>query len=129
MEIDRGGLSYTVDTLEAIAAENRSSRLVLLLGVDALASFHRWKNPKRIRELAELALLLRNGEGFMNPTPQMGAGGDPGEGILAGIKPVTTHRIDLSSSEVRDRIRDGKSIRGFVSESVERYISATGLYR
>lgn len=129
MEIDRGGLSYTVDTLEAVSAEHRGSELVLVLGLDALLNFHRWNNPTRIRELAELAVLLRDGEGFMDATPQESMSDESVRTLLAGIKPVTTRRIDLSSSEVRDRIREGKSIMGFVPESVERYISAAELYR
>jgi nicotinate-nucleotide adenylyltransferase len=118
VEIVRGGLSYTVDTLEALAAEWPGAELFLIVGMDALATFGRWKSPERIRELASLAVLAR---------------GDDGEeatrGTLAGVTRVNTRRVDVSSSEIRRRIRDGNPIRGFVAESVERYISAGNLYR
>lgn len=118
VEIVRGGLSYTVDTLEALAAEWPGAELFLIVGMDALATFGRWKSPERIRELATLAVLAR---------------GDDGEeatgGTLAGVTRVNTRRVDVSSSEIRRRIRDGNPIRGFVAESVERYISAGNLYR
>ena len=59
MEIERGGLSYTVDTLEALVAQYAGAELVLLVGMDALQSMDRWKRPERIRELARLAVLTR----------------------------------------------------------------------
>jgi nicotinate-nucleotide adenylyltransferase len=118
VEIERGGLSYTVDTLETLAARWPGSALVLILGPDALATFERWKSPARIRELASLAVLAR------------GDAGNAAEGASAGgaIR-VSTRRIDVSSTEIRRRLREGKSIKGFVAESVERYISAAKLYR
>ena len=113
MEIERGGLSYTVDTLEALTAENRGAELVLLLGVDAVKSLDKWKKPERIRELASLAMLSR---------------GDEENGVFEGVKRVTTRRIDVSSTEIRDRLAKGLSVKGFVAESVERFISAAKLY-
>lgn len=113
MEIDRGGLSYMVDTLEAISAREPGAELVLLLGMDSLETFDRWKQPDRIRELAELALFTR-GEGEVDAPPE--------------VKIVTTRRVDVSSTEIRARVAAGLSIKGFVQESVERYISAAKLY-
>jgi nicotinate-nucleotide adenylyltransferase len=116
-EIARGGLSYTVDTLEALERERPGAELVLILGMDALSSFDQWKSPERILELASLAVLARSGD--------HGLSGEAGRGVTA----VGTRRIDVSSSEIRQRIAGGKSIRGFVAESVEAYISAENLYR
>ena len=113
MEIERGGLSYTVDTLEALAAENPGAEIVLLLGVDAVKSLDRWKRPERIRELASLAMLSR---------------GDDDLEVPRGVKRVTTRRIDVSSTEIRERLGKRLPVRGFVAESVERFISAAKLY-
>jgi nicotinate-nucleotide adenylyltransferase len=113
MEIERGGLSYTVDTLEALAAENPGAELVLLLGMDAIRTMEKWKRPDRIRELARLAVLARGGE-----TPS----------LPPGVAAVTTRRIDVSSTEIRDRVAAGLSIRGFVIESVENFIATAKLY-
>lgn len=118
VEIRRGGLSYTVETLETLAAENPGAELVLILGMDALAALDRWKSPARIRELARLAVLTRHEGG----PSEAGIGG-------AGVTVVGTRRLDVSSSEIRQRLREGKPIRGFVAESVERYISTANLYR
>ena len=113
MEIDRGGLSYTVDTLEAVAREYPGAELVLLVGMDAFRSLDSWKDPARIRELASLAVLAR---------------GDDATGLPSGVQAVTTRRIDVSSTEIRARLAAGRSIKGFVAESVERFISAAKLY-
>ena len=113
MEIERGGLSYTVDTLEALAAERSGVELVLLLGADAVGSLENWKRPERIRELAKLVALGR---------------GDETGTLPEGVERVTTRRIDVSSTEIRSRLAAGKPIRGFVAESVERFIFAAKLY-
>ena len=117
-EIARKGLSYTVDTLEHLSARYRGAKLFLLLGQDALESFEQWKNPERIRELATLAVMQRSGQGRPRVDNQS-----------RGVVTVSTRRVDVSSTEIRERLRAGKSIKGFVPESVERFIDARGLYR
>ena len=115
-EIERGGLSYTVDTLEALRKERPGDELVLIVGLDAMKSFDQWKDWKRIRLMAGLAVLTRDA------APQMSA--EVGTATIVG-----TRRIDVSSSEIRERLRQGKSVRGFVTESVEAYIAERNLYR
>jgi len=117
-EIARKGLSYTVDTLEHLSKRHPGAELFLLLGEDALAGVPQWRNPERIRELATLAVMRRSGRE-----------GSPVATIAAGVTEVSTRRVDVSSTEIRDRLRAGKSIKGFVPESVERFIDARGLYR
>jgi nicotinate-nucleotide adenylyltransferase len=117
METERGGLSFTVDTLEALAARFPRAQLVLLVGPDALRSMDRWKRPERIRELARLAVLTRRED------PD-----DASRGLPDGVEVVTTRRIDVSSTEIRERLGNGRTVKGFVAESVERYIAAAQLY-
>jgi nicotinate-nucleotide adenylyltransferase len=112
MELERGGLSYTVDTLEALKASEPEAELVLLVGTDSLQSMDRWKDPARIRELARIAVLTRGGD--ESPPP--------------GVEVVTARRVDVSSTEIRARVAKGLSIKGFVQEPVERYIAAEKLY-
>jgi nicotinate-nucleotide adenylyltransferase len=114
-EINRKGLSFTVDTLEQLSGRNPTAQLFLLLGEDVLAGFEKWRSPARIRELATLAAMRRAGES--------------GSLAVPGVLTVSTRRVDVSSTEIRERRRAGKSIKGFVPESVERYIDAHGLYR
>ncbi len=89
-EINRKGLSFTVDTLEHLAGRHAGSQLFFLLGQDSLAGFPQWRNPERILELATLAVVTRS------DSPDAGAGRNA-EGIII----VSTRRIDVSSTEGR----------------------------
>ena len=115
MEMDRGGLSFTVDTLESLAGRHTGAKLVLLVGADAWASFDRWRDPARILTLADVAVIARAGE---SPGP------------VSGHTPavVTARRVDVSSTEIRDRVRRGLPITGFVSDAVRDYIRSSKLY-
>jgi nicotinate-nucleotide adenylyltransferase len=118
VEIDRGGLSYTVDTLRTLAAAWPSAELYWLVGADVLESFAKWKEPATIMELATLVVMQRAG----GEAPNLAS--LPGRPRL-----VATRRIDISSTEIRERVRQEKSIRGFVPEAVAALISAERLYR
>jgi nicotinate-nucleotide adenylyltransferase len=117
VEVDRGGLSYTVDTLSALAAREPAADRFMLVGADVLPSFGQWREPHRIMELATIVVLQRTGEAVdLSRAP-------------AGVRVLATRRIDISSTEIRQRAREGKSIRGFVPDSVAAYIAAERLYR
>ncbi|HEY4130345.1 MAG TPA: nicotinate-nucleotide adenylyltransferase [Gemmatimonadaceae bacterium] len=117
IEIERGGLSYTVDTLAALTGRFGASELFLLIGADVLPSFPKWREPARIAELATLVVMRRSGDTA-----------DVSE-MPANTMVLQTRRIDVSSTEIRERVREGKSIRGFVPDAVARYIAAERLYR
>jgi nicotinate-nucleotide adenylyltransferase len=114
IEIDRLGLSYTVETLAAFAERHPRAERFFLVGTDVLGSFERWREPERVLQLATLAVMLREG--------------DTG-GVPDGAVRVETRRVDVSSTEVRERVRAGRAIRGFVPEAVEAYIAEHRLYR
>ena len=117
-EINRKGLSYTVDTLEHLSTRYSGAKLFLLLGEDSVASFEQWRDPQRIRELASLAAMRRDD-----------ASGGGVKSLPSGVVELSARRVDISSTEIRERLRAGKSIKGFVPEGVERFIEARGLYR
>jgi len=121
-EISREGLSFTVDTLEGLSAQHEGAQLFLLLGEDSLTTFDRWKSPERIRELATLAVMYRArpGGAAKRARPSL---------KWKGVETLSTRQVDVSSTEIRQRLSDGKSIRGFVPESVEKFIAARRLYR
>lgn len=117
IEIERAGLSYSVDTLAAFAEQFPDAERFFLVGADVFPSFRRWREPARIVQLATLAVLRRTGE-----TPDL-------TGIEGRTVLLPTRRVDVSSTEVRERVRLGKSIRGFVPEAVAAFIEAERLYR
>jgi nicotinate-nucleotide adenylyltransferase len=117
IEIERGGLSYTVDTLSSLTSQLQSSELFWLIGADGLQTFAKWRNPEKIVELATVIVMRRSGE-----MPDV-------SGFPGPPRVIETRRIDISSTEIRQRVREGKSIRGFVPDAVADYIASAGLYR
>lgn len=115
IEINRRGLSFTVDTLATFRARPEVGELFFLMGADVLESFHLWKDPERVQELAEL-VILRRAEDVVTLPP----------GVRAHT--LRTRRVDISSTEVRERLATGRSIRGFVPAAVEAYVREAGLY-
>ena len=114
-EIERPGLSYTVDTLAHMAGLFPSAELVLLLGEDAFALFKQWREPERIQALASNAVLARGGD-------QAIASED------VTVQVIQTRRVDMSSTELRARVANGRTIRGFMPEAVVDYITEHRLY-
>jgi nicotinate-nucleotide adenylyltransferase len=115
VELERGGLSYTVDTLEELSRRYAGAELFLIVGEDALDDFAKWKSPNRIKELATIAILRRHGGAAERPLPP-------------GVVEAGSRLVEVSSTEIRARVREGNSIRGFVSEAVQTYIEANALY-
>jgi nicotinate-nucleotide adenylyltransferase len=112
VELDRDGVSYTVDTLEALRSEGD---LFLILGSDALADLKRWRAPDRVRELATILVAARPGA----PEP------DPVHGARAFDAP----RLDISSRELRARAARGMSLRYLVPDAVWEHITKHRLYQ
>lgn len=117
-EIDRAGLSYTVDTLESFARRFPTAERFFLVGEDAMAAFGSWRAPDRILELAKVAVLRRPvSSGAQRPA------------LPDGTILLPTRLVDVSSTEIRERVRCGKSLYGFVPEPVAEFIEAERLYR
>jgi nicotinate-nucleotide adenylyltransferase len=122
IEIDRSGLSFTVDTLAALAARQPGARYYFLIGEDLVEQIATWREPQRIARLAHIVVLSRRNSSGAEVRPVEGGGVLP-------LTRIATRRIDVSSTEIRERVGAGKRIHGFVTEAVAGYIEATGLYR
>jgi nicotinate-nucleotide adenylyltransferase len=118
LEIERGGLSYTVDTLTALTGRWPGAELFWLAGADVSQTFSKWREPDRIAQLAKLVVMQRTGTGPM----------EVGAGLPEGTRVLETRRIDISSTEIRERVRQGRSIRGFVPDAVAAFIAQQRLY-
>jgi nicotinate-nucleotide adenylyltransferase len=132
VELDRGGTSYTVDTLTTLAAEHPGDRLVLLLGPDALGGLNTWREPGRIADLAEIVPVER--EQLDDVVAAAAAGGLAtrlGPERLAMIlgRRVRMPAIGIRATDLRAAVAAGRSIRYRTPRSVERYINTHGLYR
>lgn len=130
IEVERGGTSYSVDTLESMAERAPGDERFFLVGADASRTFSQWRAPRRIAELARIAVMQRSDE-----EPAMSEG-EVRAALAAVVGPAAappimlkSRRIDVSSSEIRARVREGRSIHGFVPDAVARFIHERGLYR
>jgi nicotinate-nucleotide adenylyltransferase len=115
VEIERGGLSYTVDTLRSIHASHPNAELTLIVGADIASTLSSWREPAQLLELAQLAVAARDD----------GRAGEPAQGVTFLEMPA----VEVSSSTVRRRAAAGEPIESLVGPAVAGYIAAHGLYR
>jgi nicotinate-nucleotide adenylyltransferase len=123
IDIDRTGPSYTADTLESLAERFSPARLFFLMGEDSLRDLPTWHDPERLLRFAELAVAARPGvdadlESVARQVPA----------VRRRVHLVPTEEIPISSSEIRQRVRENRSILGLVPAAVEAYIRNRGLY-
>lgn len=123
VEIDRPGPSYTVDTLRLMLDfYGDSIDMYLLLGTDEAECFMSWREPRRIIESAKLVVANRPGcsiESALEVLP---------DDISSSTAVLRMPGVDISSSDLRERVNLGRSIRYLVPEPVEDYIIENGLY-
>lgn len=126
IEIERGGPSYTVDTVDVLRQKPEYDELYLLLGLDSFVELPLWKDAERLVTMCKLVVVPRYG----NNLPELGEvsrklGGVSEEKVVVLDSPM----IGISSSGIRDRVSRGLPIDYLVPGEVERYIIAHGLYR
>lgn len=112
-ELRRGGPTYTADTLAQLATEEPGTRWVFLLGADAAAALDRWDRIGEAEQLAEFVCVAR-----------------PGHQVPAreGLGRVDVPALDISSTDLRRRVADGRAVRHLTPLPVEAYIRQHALY-
>ena len=128
IEIQRGGLSYSVDTIKALGAIHRDADLFLIVGSDTLVELHTWHRIDDLLKMCTVATILRPGED--SPVAIAKKIQLP-EGQKAKLLDhiIEAHRIGISSTEIRQRIAEGRGIGYLVPPEVETYIYKHGLYQ
>ena len=140
LEIARGGASYTVDTLRTLGERSAPERPVFLIGADAFAELGTWREPKQLFALADFAVMTRPGTpgtladwlpASLHADFALDPDGDAARHPATGsrVRRVAISAFDVSSSDIRARVRGGRSIRYLVPEAVRRDIEASGVYR
>jgi nicotinate-nucleotide adenylyltransferase len=115
IELEREGPSYTVDTLRALRAREPEAAFALLVGADAARELPQWREADTLHRLAELVLVARPGAALPR--------------LPWAVRSVTVPAIEISATEVRQRVRAGRPIRYWVPDGVAAYIASQGLYR
>lgn len=126
MELEREGETYTVDTMEELKRRlGEEVELFFIIGIDALAELGRWKEPERLASICEFATMRRPGfteldlEALERDAP----------GVSGRVHVLDNVQVDISSSDIRERVERGLSIRYLAPPAVAAYIEEQGLYR
>lgn len=119
IEVKRGGRSYTIDTLEAMSLLYPDAQLSLIIGADNFLEFEAWKSVQEIFSRAEVIVMNRQGFSVQPARHE----------FMRMVKFINVPNIGISSSDIRRRLKLGRSIRYLVPAEVERYIQRKGLYR
>ncbi len=126
LELRKGGISYTVDTLRAWRQREPGTDLIFIAGMDSLLTLHAWREPLEIVRLCQFVTFRR--PGFPLPSPEeLKLPPDTARQLLAQV--IDGPLLDISSSAIRIRAAGGESLSGLVPSPVAKYISANNLYR
>jgi nicotinate-nucleotide adenylyltransferase len=128
IELERSGPSYTVATLEQLHAEDPTRELFLLVGADSIRDLPTWYQPQRIMELAAIVAVNR-GRDSLGKAESQPPLTDPIARLIADrVRFVQMPGIDISATDIRQRVSQGRSIRYLVPRAVEAYIREHGFY-
>jgi nicotinate-nucleotide adenylyltransferase len=128
LELDKGGISYTVDTLETLGPREPDCAWILVMGMDQAAELAGWRRIDRIWELASVAAALRPGEESALPGPLLSRSRPAWSGAPGELVRLPGTDLDLSSSRLRERLRKGQHPSGIPSQ-VLAAIRKENLYR
>lgn len=129
LELERGAVSYTVDTLEALREQYVDDTLDWIIGDDNLARLLEWKSIDRILELANFTVLTRSGLAALPPVLHALVTDAHKRSTRGGVVFAENTTVPVSSTEIRKRVGAGEGIDELVDPRVSRYIHHYGLYR
>ena len=125
VEVEHPGPSYTIDTMTALQSQLGAQSFFFILGSDSLAGLHLWKEPVKLVQMCRLAVVPRLGLSL----PDLKSLEVSVPGVSSNIVQLDTPIIGVSSSEIRQHVAQGLSIRYLVPEKVEKFIAEQKLYR
>jgi nicotinate-nucleotide adenylyltransferase len=128
LEKDRPGPSYTADTLAELSAKHPNVDWHFILGSDSLPDLPLWHEPARVLRMARLLVVARPGHPIM-PTPELKAALTLPPDVELRLQVIESPLIAISSSDLRRRAKEGRSLCFLVPRAVEAYIEDKGLYR
>lgn len=126
MELQRGGVSYTFDTMSQMQVEHPGAELFFIVGLDSLTILHSWKNVDQLLGMCTIVPFARGGEDPAKITAQIQLSEPWKKRLLERL--IRIHEVEISASEIRMRLAEGLSIRYLVPPEVEMYIAEHGIY-
>ena len=128
LELEREGVSYSVDTLESLRAFRAGTTFEWVIGDDNLAMLPKWRSLDRILELANFVVLERTGTRVLTPELEARVTTPESRGAAGAIVFAGNPRIEVSATDIRRRVATGEHFEDFVDRSVAEYISRNRLY-
>lgn len=125
-DLERGGISYAFDTVLQLRQQFPGDKLSFIVGMDALRELHRWHRVAEMLALCDVISVERPGVDVPVSAGELAFPDEVRRHLLANV--VRGRHCEISSSEIRRRIAQGRSIRYLVCRDVEDYIHARGLY-
>lgn len=125
IEVNRPGNSYTYETLELLKRENPDNEYYLIVGADSLFAMETWVKPDIIFRDAVILAAVRDGEGIEEIKSKAD---ELKEKFGADVRILNSPMIDISSTEIRERVKNGNSIKYLVTDKVADYIYDNNLY-
>lgn len=123
IELENEGPSYTVDTLEKLTAKEQGNDFTLIIGADQAMAFGNWREPQRIGELVQIAIAARVDHDQDEAVAEVIRATEGREPVVFDMP-----RIDLSSTEIRDRVYRGRTVAHMVPAGIPELIEERGLY-
>jgi len=126
VDVDRSGPTYSVETMTILHQQSGAeAKLFFIVGWDSLAELPQWKEPDRLVQLCKLVAVTR--PGFNRPDLKEMESLVPG--ITQSVVWLDIPPIDISSTDIREKVAQGQSILGLVPDEVDKYIAEHKLYR
>lgn len=125
-ELNREGITYTADTLEELSSQNPKDAYYFIMGGDSLFHLETWWKPDKILSLSRVAVAVRGYETIEGYKSQIAY---LGKKYNTDIQLLTTPNLEISSKDLREKRKQGKSIRYYVPETVYNYIVDNHLYQ
>ncbi len=124
-EMDREGITYTADTLSRLTKLHPDEEYYFIVGADSLFYIDKWKDPHTIFRLSKLVAAVRNHKTIDEMLQRIT---ELNETFQGSVELLNSPNIDISSSEIRDYLKNGNDIRYYVTTKVASYIKKNNLY-
>ncbi|OIO00265.1 nicotinic acid mononucleotide adenylyltransferase [Candidatus Desantisbacteria bacterium CG_4_10_14_0_8_um_filter_48_22] len=135
-EIRRKGKSYTIDTVRAFRKADPGSKYCFVIGADTLREIPAWREYRKLLKMCRFVVVNRPGYSIKDYSPRSTSGRNlvptksrADRSQIADLIKIKIPGIDISSTEIREKIKAGRSIKTLVPSCVEKYITKKGLYK